>query len=182
MLKVNDPPGLRLARRRRILRRRGRRRRGLQGRIDPARVDAPIEAIGGLGIDRIGVQNQAPERHLDMPARATEAVIEVEVAKCRVQIVAPKQADDAPAEPHAFRIAGRPAESALRFGKFIDFLGFLGAVLCTILGAVLGVVFGIVLGALFRRGGLLVGRLGVVVLAKSRRNGGRNSAGGCGCK
>jgi hypothetical protein len=70
-------------------------------------MDAPIKAIGGFRIDRIGVQNQAPERDLDMPTRTAEPVIEVEVAKGGIQIVAPQQADDAPAEPYTFGIAGR---------------------------------------------------------------------------
>ena len=105
-------------------------------------MDASVEAIGGFGIDHISVQNQAAERHLDMAARTAEAVIEVEVAKGRVQIVAPKQADDTPAEPHAFRVAGRTVQGALRFGKFIDFLRFLGAVLGASLALSLAPSFG----------------------------------------
>src|SRR4029077_14454586 len=108
-------------------------------------------------------------RHLDMPARATEAVIEVEVAKGRVQVVAPQQADDAPAEPDAFRVAGRTVEGVLGFGKFIDFLRFLGAVL--------GAVLAVVLGTLFRRRRLLVGGRGVVVLRERGRNSGAGRGG-----
>ena len=117
-------------------------------------MDAPVEAIGGFGINRIGVQNQAAERHLDMATRTAKAVIEVEVAKRRVQIVAPKQADYPAAEPDAFRVAGRPVQDMLRFGEFIDFLGFFGA------------IFGGVFSALFWRGGLLIGRFGIAVLRK----------------
>src|SRR5215469_14913189 len=107
-------------------------------------MDPSVKAVGGFGIDRVGMQNQASERHLDMAARTAEAVIEVEVAKGCVQIVAPQQADDTPAEPHAFRVAGWTVQDMLRFGKFIDFLRFLGAVL------------GIVLATLFWRRWLLV--------------------------
>ena len=87
-----------------------------------------------------------------MAARAAEAVIEVEMAEGGIEVVQPHQADHAAAEPDAFRIAGRSAHSMLGFGKFVDFLRFLGAVL------------GCVFGAFFWRGGLLVGRLGVAVL------------------
>src|SRR5215471_7846105 len=117
-------------------------------------MDPSVKAVGGFGIDRVGVQNQAAERHLDMAARTAEAVIEVEVAKGGIKIVAPEQADDPPAKPHAFRVASGTIECLLGLGKFIDFLGFLGAVF--------GGVLGTVLGAFFRRRGLLVGRLGVI--------------------
>ena len=132
----------------------GWRRRRRQGRIDPARMHTPVKAIGGFGVDHIGVQNQAAERHLDMAARTAEPVIEVEVAKSGVQIVAPKQADYPPAKPDAFRVAGRPAQGMLRFGKFIDFLGFFGA------------VFSGVFGTLFWRSGLLIRRLDIAALSK----------------
>src|SRR5262249_22957763 len=121
-----------------------------------------IEAIGGFGIDRIGVQNQAAKRHLDVAAWAAEPVIQIEVAKGRVQIVAPKQTDDPPAKPYAFWIACRPVQGALRLSKFIDFLRFLGAVL----GGVLGAIF----GALFGCRGLRVGRFGVFFWSESGKN------------
>src|SRR5262249_15149279 len=123
-------------------------------------MDPAIEAIGGFWVDRICVQNPAAERHLGVAALAAETVINVEVPKGGVQIVAPKQTDAPPAKPYAFWIACRPVQGALRLSKFIDFLRFLGAVF----GGVLGAILGAVLGALFRCRGLLVGRLGVVVL------------------
>ena len=154
------------------MRRRSRRGGRLQSRIYPARMDPSIKAVGGFGIDHVGMQNKAPERHLDMAAWAAEAVIELKVAKGGVQIVAPKQADDAPPKPDAFRIAGWAAYGALRFSKLVDFMGLLRAVF----GGVLGALLGGVSGAVFRRRGLLVSRLGVVVLRES----GRTSAAGCG--
>ena len=90
LLKINDAPRIALARHSWILRSRGGRWRGLERRIDPARMDPSVEAIGGFGINCIGMQNQAAECHLDMAARTAETVIKVEVAKGRVQIVAPK--------------------------------------------------------------------------------------------
>src|SRR3974390_1852669 len=89
LLKINDAPRVALARHSWILRSRCRRWRGLQRRIDPTRMDPSVEAIGGFGINCIGMQNQAAECHLDMAARAAETVIKIEVAKGRVEIVAP---------------------------------------------------------------------------------------------
>ena len=110
-------------------------------------MDPAIEAIGGFGIDRIGVQNQAAKRHLDVAAWAAEPVIQIEVAKGRVQIVAPKQTDDPPAKPYAFWIACRPVQGALRLSKFIDFLRFLGAVFGGVLGGILAAVLAPSFGA-----------------------------------
>lgn len=135
------------------MRRRSWRRRGRQRWVDPTCVHAPVKAVGGLGIDSVAVQNQTTERHLDMTAWAAEAVVQIKVPKRRIEIVAPEQTDDTPAKPDAFRIARRPVQRGLCFGKFIDFLHVLAVV---------------VLGALFRWRGLLVGRFGVVVLRESR--------------
>ena len=44
------------------------------------------------------------------------------MAEGGIEIVAPEQADDAAAEPDAFRIAGRPGQGVLGFGKFVDLL------------------------------------------------------------
>src|ERR1700675_5003089 len=79
-------------------RRRGRRRR-LQSRIDPARMDAAVQAIGRLRIDGVGVQYQAPERRLDVSAGTAEPVVEIEMAEGGIEIVTPQQADDPAAEP-----------------------------------------------------------------------------------
>ena len=75
------------------------------------------------------MQNQAAERRLDMAARAAETVVKIEMAEGGIEIVAPQQADHPAAEPDAFRIAGRSVKHALRFGVFVDLLGFLGRVL-----------------------------------------------------
>src|SRR5260370_10624231 len=118
------------------------RRRSWDGRIDPASMHAPVQAIGRFGVDRIGVQNQAAECHLDMAARAAETVVKVEVAKGGIEVVTPQKAHNTPAEPNTFRITRRPVKDALRFGKFVNFLRFLGAVLGAVFGGVLGPFFG----------------------------------------
>src|SRR5579859_7575188 len=68
----------------------GRRRRRRAGRVDPAGTDPAVEAVGRLGVDAVGMQDQAAERRLDMTGRAAEAVIEIEVAKRRLDVVAPQ--------------------------------------------------------------------------------------------
>ena len=57
----------------------------------------PVQAVGRFRIDRIGVQNQAAECHLDMAARAAETVVKVEVAKGGIKVVTPQKAHHAPA-------------------------------------------------------------------------------------
>ena len=77
----------------------------------------------------ISLPDQTAERGLDMGARAAEAVIKVQVAEGRVEIVAPEQVDHAAAEPDALRVAGRPGQKARCLGDLVDlFLGFLGCV------------------------------------------------------
>src|SRR5579862_9550468 len=78
-----------------------RRGRGGVWRIQPAGIDPPVEAVGRLRVDAVGMQDQAAERRLDMTRRTAEPVVEIEVAKCRLDIVAPQQADHAAAEPDA---------------------------------------------------------------------------------
>ena len=68
-----------------------------------------MSVSGRLGID-VALADQAAERRLDMAARAAEAVVEVEMAEGGIEIVAPEQVDHAPAQPDAFRIAGRAAQ------------------------------------------------------------------------
>ena len=86
-----------------------------------------------------------------MSARTAEPVVQIEVAKGRIEIVAPQQTNHATAKPNTFWIAGRTSEGVLRLGEFIDFPGLF----CRLLTGC-------------RR---LVGRLGVGALGKSRTAG-----------
>src|ERR1700722_20703780 len=91
-------------------------------------MDPSIQAVGGLRIDGVGMQNQAAERRLDMPARAAKPIVEVEVAECGIEIVPPQQTDHPPAKPDAFGIAGRSVEDTLSFSEFVDLLRLFAAV------------------------------------------------------
>ena len=82
-------------------------------------MNAAGQRFGSLRIERAETR-EAAERRLDMAAGAAETVIEVEMTKGGVQIVAPHQADDAAAEPDAFRIAGPSIDRLCGFGEFID--------------------------------------------------------------
>src|SRR5262245_44214695 len=99
-----------------------RRRRALRLRagVDPAAVHPAVE-VGGLRID-VSLPHDAAEGRLDVAGRAAEPVVQVEMAEGGIEIVAPEQADHPPAEPDAFRAAGRTAQELLRLGKFVDFL------------------------------------------------------------
>jgi len=112
-------------------------------------MDPPVQAVGGLRIDRGGMQNQAPERRLNMATRAAKPVIKVKMTERGIKIVAPQEADDPAAEPDAFGIAGRSVQDPLGLGEFIDFLGLFGGVLA--------------------RRGLLLGGFGVIRLGKGGR-------------
>src|SRR5262249_53945610 len=96
----------------------GGRRLRLGARIDPAGMDAVIEAPWHLVVDLAPEPGQAAEARLDMAARAAEAVIEVEMAEGSIEVVQPHQADHAAAEPDAFRIAGRAVNGLLGLDEF----------------------------------------------------------------
>ncbi len=98
--------------------RRGSRRLRLGARIDPAGVDAVVEAPRHLVVDLAPEPGQAAEARLDMAAGAAEAVIEVEMAEGGIEVVQPHQADHAAAEPDAFRIAGRAINGLLGLDEF----------------------------------------------------------------
>ena len=82
-------------------------------------MNAVVQALLHLVVDLRAKPGQAAEGGLDVPAGATETVVKVEVAKGRVQVVAPHQANDAPAEPDAFRVTGRTIDRLRGLGKFI---------------------------------------------------------------
>src|SRR5438270_1506705 len=103
----------------------GRRRLGRGGRlrlgrrIDPAGRNAPGKAIGHFVMDLVEEPHQAAERRLDVAAGTAEPVIEVEVAKRGIEIVAPHQHHDAATEPDAFGIAGRAVDGLLGLDKLV---------------------------------------------------------------
>ena len=86
-------------------------------------MDPAVKGFLNLGID-VSLADQAAKGGLNMGAGAAETVVEIEMAEGGVEIVSPEQVDDAAAEPHAFRIAGRSAHRALGFGELIDLLRF----------------------------------------------------------
>ena len=127
-------------------------RRRRRSRIDPAGVNPAGQAVGGrflggfaflrLGVALLGLAqrrhpDETPEGGLDMARRAAEAVIEVEVAESRVEIVAPKQADDPAPHPDAFRIACGTVNGSGSFRQFVGFLTVLPALRLLLLGGLL---------------------------------------------
>ena len=88
-----------------------------------------VEAPRHLVVDLSPETGQAAERRLDMAAWAAEPVVEVEVAEGGVEVVAPHQAYDAPAEPDAFGVSTRAVDGLSCLDKFVGFpLVFLGGV------------------------------------------------------
>jgi hypothetical protein len=80
-----------------------------------------VQAFLGLWV-HMALADQATESGLDVCGRAPEAVVKVEMAEGGIEIVPPQQADDAAAEPDAFRIAGSAGQDAGSLGDFVDFL------------------------------------------------------------
>ena len=78
-------------------------------------IQAPLDLIIDLGAK----PGQTAERRLDVTARTTKAVIQVEVAKSSIEVVAPHQANDAPPQPDTFGIAGRAIDGLGRFREFV---------------------------------------------------------------
>src|SRR6185437_3045759 len=74
---------------------------------------------------------QTAEGRLNMAAGAAKTIIKIEVAKSRVEIVAPHQPHDAPSEPNTFGVAGRTVDCLCGFGEFVcSALVILGRVGC----------------------------------------------------
>jgi hypothetical protein len=78
-----------------------------------------VQAFRRLWIN-VALSHNAPERGLNMLAGASKTIVQIEMAKRGVEIVAPKQSDHTAAEPDTFRVAGRTADLRRRFGEFID--------------------------------------------------------------
>lgn len=92
------------------------------GRVDPAGLNALVQAVRSFGIDAAFVQNQAAEGRLDVPAGAAKSIVKIEMAEGRVDIVAPEQADRPATKPDAFGITGGTGDRALDVGVLVDFL------------------------------------------------------------
>ena len=111
-----------------------------------------IETWGRFRVDTVALADDAAERCLDVRPGASKPVIKVEMAKGGVHIVPPHQTDHPPAEPDAFRVAGRAGHQTGRLGELVDLA--------------LGV-----LGRICRLGGRrLVGALGVAALGDGSAN------------
>ena len=89
----------------------------------------PFKLSGVLGSMVLECRTRQRNAAWIWPLGTAETVVKIEVAESGIEIVAPEQADHAPAEPHAFRIAGRSVNRMLRFGVFVDLLGFFGGIL-----------------------------------------------------
>src|SRR5262249_21715347 len=105
--------------------RRRRRALGLAGGIDPAAVCPALDLLVGL---ELALAGGAAVRRLDMPGRAAETVVQIEMAKSRIQIVLQQQNDHLAPEHETFRVGGRTAQQPLGLGELVDLLGGLLAV------------------------------------------------------
>jgi len=104
---------------------RGCRRSGWQvdlgRRVDPAGMHSGGKAFG-LGV-RISEPDNATERSLHLARRTTEPVIQFHMAEGRIEIIAVKESDRAPAEPDAFRLAGRTVQKLGCLSNLVHLLG-----------------------------------------------------------
>ena len=110
-----------------------------------------VQTSRNLVVDLSSETGQAAEGRLDMAAGAAEPVIEIEMPKGGVEVVAPHQAHDASTEPDAFRISARAIDGLRSLDEFVGFpLIFLGGV-GGIGGRLLGLILGIGSAALSKR-------------------------------
>jgi hypothetical protein len=104
-------------------------------------MNAAAQGIRCLGVDR-SEPDQAAERRLNVATWTAEAIIKVEVAKCRVQVIAPHQHNHTAAEPNAFRVSRRTVDDARGFGEFVGFalavFGGISRICCGRLVLILG--------------------------------------------
>src|SRR3974390_2375639 len=77
-----------------------------EGRVEPAGVDPAVQTFRRLGIN-MALPHHASKSGLNMRAWAAEALVKVEVAESRIEIVPPQQAHYPAAQPDAFRVCGR---------------------------------------------------------------------------
>jgi hypothetical protein len=75
--------------------------------------------VSRLWIDR-PEPHQAAESRLDMAARAAEPVVEIEMPKSSVEVVARHQDHHPAAKPDAFRVAGRTVDSLRGLDEFVS--------------------------------------------------------------
>jgi len=85
-----------------------------------------VQALLHLVVDLRTKSSQAAERGLNMPTGAAEPVVQIEVTKGCVEVVAPHQSNDAPAKPNTFRVSRRTID---RLRSFDEFVGLALAVL-----------------------------------------------------
>jgi hypothetical protein len=109
--------------------------------INPAGVNPSAQALRHLGIDLIGKTHQATERRLDVAAGTAKPVIQIQMAKRRIEVVPPHQYDHSPAKPNAFGVSRGTIDGLLRFDKLVGLaLVFLGSI-----GGVAGPWFGLLI-------------------------------------
>jgi len=84
-------------------------------------VNPVVEAPWHLVVDLTAKTGQAAEGRLNVAAGATEPVIQVEMPEGGIKIVAPHQADHAPAEPDTFRVPARAVEDLRSLAEFVGF-------------------------------------------------------------
>jgi hypothetical protein len=112
-------------------------------------VNTVVQALLYFVVDLRAKSGQTSERGLDVPARAAEAVVKIEMAKGGIEIVAPHQTDDAPAKPNTFRVSRRTVDRLRRLNEFV---GLALAVFAGI-GRIGGRLAGLILGRVSALGG-----------------------------
>lgn len=86
--------------------------------IDPACMDAAVQAVSDLVVDRAAKADEATEGGLDVATGAAEAIVEIEMTESGIQIITPHQPDHTASEPDAFGIARRSVDRLSGFHEF----------------------------------------------------------------
>jgi hypothetical protein len=94
-------------------------------------VDTVAQAFGHLVIDLSAETRQAAKGGLHMSARATEPVVEIEVAKGGIEVIDPHQPNHAAAKPDTFGVAGWAIDNLGGLGELV---GLALVILCGVGG------------------------------------------------
>jgi hypothetical protein len=87
------------------------------------------KAVPHLVVDLRAETGQAAEGRLDMSARAAKAIIEVDMAKCGIEVINIDQLHHTPPEPDAFGISSGAVDGLRRLDELVDLaLVFLGCI------------------------------------------------------
>jgi hypothetical protein len=88
-------------------------------RIDPARVNPPVQRIWSFTID-VPLPDNAAKGHLNVAGWTAEPLVKVKSSEGGIEIVAPQVADHTGSKPKTFGVCGRTAKELLGLDVYVN--------------------------------------------------------------